>query len=334
MSRELSSTGPEHAVPVFTGPELGAAQSTPAIAGAARLTRFNRTERTVHWVQAVSFLTLLLSGFALQLPAIESLLGNRALLREIHLSGAFVFFFGPAIIALAGDRRSMGRDLAAVDTWDPDDLRWLVPFPLLRLAGIQTPPQGRFNAGQKLNAIFVVWSTFAFTLTGLVMWQNRRFPLDVVSKANAIHTTLAYVALAAFLGHLYLATAYPQTRHAFRAITEGWVRADWAALHHPKWLQGLAVPPTAPAYDGVRAILQVLLGAAAALLFVRSLFFALGANTTDKVTSWLYAVTAWPGVAGIHPQTAVHILDWPALGYLAVCLVAWRAVDGMRHWQR
>ena len=320
MTTEVSAVG-------SVAPEQ---EGAPAAGKADRIVRFTRTERATHWMQATSFLVLLISGFALTLPTIESLLGHRALLREIHLSSAFFFFFGPAIIALAGDRRSIALDVEAVDVWDHDDLRWLIPFPLLRLFGISTPPQGRFNAGQKLNALFVAWSTVAFTVTGLVLWQNRRFPTDMVSQANTIHTLLAYVALAAFLGHLYLATAYPKTRHAFRAITQGWVRVDWAEHHHPKWVQRALPATLPPAYDGLRTGLQIVLGWAIALFAVRVLFFALGANVTDKVTSWLYDVTAWPGVASIAPQTAIRIADWPALGYLIVCLVAWLTVDRMR----
>ncbi|HEX6506338.1 MAG TPA: cytochrome b/b6 domain-containing protein [Chloroflexota bacterium] len=295
-----------------------------------RVRRFTRTERGVHWVQAISFLILLLSGFALSWPAIEGAFGHRALLREIHLSAAFFFFFGPAVVALAGDRRSVAQDVDAVDTWDADDLRWLIPFPILRLFGVRTPPQGRFNAGQKLNAIFVVWSVLAFSMTGLILWQNRRFPSDLVSRANTIHTLLAYVALAAFLGHLYLATIDRKTRPSFRAITEGWVRADWAREHHPKWLQTLATPPAAPAYDGLRTGIQIVLGAFVALFASRLLFFALGANTTDWVTDKLYAITAWPGVAGTVPATGVRVADWPALGYLILCGVAWVAADQLR----
>src|SRR5579884_2753316 len=172
----------------------------------ARVERFTRTERAVHWVQAASFLALLITGFALMSPQIEGLFGHRELLREIHLSGAFFLFFGPAIVALAGNRASVARDVKAVDTWDADDLRWLIPFPVLRLFGVQTVPQGRFNAGQKLNAIFVAWSTLTFTVTGVILWQNRRFDTTLVSRSNDVHTALAYIALLAFVGHLFLAT--------------------------------------------------------------------------------------------------------------------------------
>lgn len=295
-----------------------------------RLARFNRTERAVHWVQAAAFLILLISGFVLQLPLFESIIGHRELVREIHLSSAFFFFFGPAIVALSGDRRSIALDVASVDTWDADDLRWLIPFPILRLFGVRTPPQGRFNAGQKLNAIFVVWSTITFSVSGLIIWQNRRFSIDLVQHANTIHTYLAYIALVAFLGHLFLATGYSKTRHAFRAITQGWVRVDWAEHHHIKWAQGTVITMPAPAYDGLRATLQIVFGSAAALFAIRVLFFALGANPTDQVTNRLYALTAWPGVAQLQPQTGIHLADWLAVGYGVLCLVIWIGLDQLR----
>ncbi|GAC1444252.1 MAG: hypothetical protein NVSMB52_03400 [Chloroflexota bacterium] len=308
----------------------GEKPSQPALLASGRVQRFTRTERGVHWVQATSFLVLLLSGIILALPAFESFIGHRALLREIHLSGAFFFFFGPAIVALSGDRRSIGLDVASVDTWDRDDLRWLIPFPVLRLFGVRTPPQGRFNAGQKLNAIFVVWSSLVFTVTGLILWQNRRFSSDLVVQSNTIHTALAYLALVAFLGHLFLATVYPSTKHAFRAITQGWVRVDWAQHHHGKWLQSLGEPLSPPRYDALRTTVQIVLGSAACLFVVRVYFFALGANVTDKVTSRLYDVTAWPGTAAIHPQTGLHITDWGGIVYSVACIVAWVAVDQLR----
>ncbi|MGH2441792.1 MAG: cytochrome b/b6 domain-containing protein, partial [Chloroflexota bacterium] len=289
-----------------------------------------RTERAVHWMQASSFLLLLLTGLALQLPSIEAAIGNRELLHEIHLSAAFFFFFGPALIALSGNRQSVSRDVTSVDTWDGDDLRWLVPFPLLRLFGVRTPPQGRFNAGQKLNAIFIVWSTLTFTVTGLIIWQNRRFNTTLVSHANSIHTWLAYIALVAFLGHLYLAVGYPKTRHALRAITQGWVRREWAVEHHAKWVREGAAAYVAPAYDRWRTAAQLILGTFVCLFAVRVLFFDLGANVTDKVTTWLYDATAWPGTASTHPQTAVHIADWRAIIYFVILLIAWMVIDQLR----
>jgi formate dehydrogenase subunit gamma len=283
-----------------------------------RVLRFTRTERAVHWVQATSFLVLLISGYALALPAVEAVLGHRAVLREVHLSAAFFLFFGPAVVALAGDRTSVAEDVRAVEVWDEDDLRWLAPPPLRGPA-----PAGRFNAGQKLNAIFVAWSTLAFALSGLIMWQNRRFPLGAVQRANVIHTDLAYLALLVFLGHLYLSAVNPATRPSLSGMVGGWVDRAWALAHHPRWEATVGAEPRPRRREAAWTAARIALGAAVVLFAVRVFFFYLGANVTDAVTSWLYGLTAWPGVAVLAPRTGVRIADWPAIPYLLAAAGVW-----------
>jgi formate dehydrogenase subunit gamma len=285
--------------------------------------RFTRTERAVHWVQAGSFLLLLVTGFSLGLPAIEGLFGHRELLRQVHLTGAFLYALGPMVIALGANRASVARDVHEVEVWTEEDLHWLIP-------GSESS-SGRFNAGQKLNAIFVAWCTVAFTLTGFIMWQNRRFPLDVVSRANTIHTDLAYIALAVFLGHIFLATTWPRTRGAFPSMIRGTVGRDWARDHHPEWLPDTDGGAAPSAREILVSTLHIALGWFAALFAARFLFFLIGANVTDGTTRWLYDVTAWPGTASIAPQTGVHLADWPALIYLAVLIAVWKLVSRRKH---
>lgn len=281
-----------------------------------RVRRFSATERAAHWVQAVSFLALILTGYGLMLPAVEGIIGHRDLLREVHLSAAFFLLLGPSIVALAGDRRSVSEDIAAVDTWDADDARWFL--------GRGEP--GRFNAGQKLNAIFVAWSTVAFGITGFILWQNRRFPLDVVARANSIHTLIAYLALAAFLGHLFLSTVYPATRPSLPGMVGGTVDEDWARAHHPRWRPLPAVPSP---YEAARTTVQIAAGSFAALFAVRILLVGIGANTTDAVTAALYALTAWPGVS-VPPHTGVPEFGWAPLIWLAVLVAVWLLADRLR----
>ncbi len=292
------------------------------IAAANRVLRFTRTERAVHWVQASTFILLLLSGFGLSLPAIEGLIGHRDLLRQLHLTVAFFYAIGPTVLALGANRASVARDVRDVETWDGQDVRWLLP-------GSDTEP-GRFNAGQKLNAIFVAWSTVAFTLTGFIMWQNRRFPLDVVSRANVIHTDLAYIALLVFLGHLFLATMWPHTRDSFWAMIGGTVRRDWARSHHPRWHPAGAINPPPAGREIALSAIRIALGWFIGLFAARWLFFAIGANTTDAVTRWLYDVTAWPGATLPTPQTGVHVMDWPGLIYLVLLIIVFRFANHPR----
>jgi hypothetical protein len=76
--------------------------------------------------------------------------------------------------------------------------------------------------------------------------------------------------------------------------------------------------------------MQIVLGSAISLFLSRFIFFAIGANTTDKVTGRLYDVTAWPGVASVSPKTGVQVGDWPALAYVLVLMLAFLAVDQLR----
>lgn len=299
-----------------------AVQSPARLERAAAVLRFTRTERAVHWVHAVTFLTLLVTGLVLSTASLEGIVGHRALLRELHLASAFFFVFGPALIALAGNRRAVEADVEEVDRWSADDARWL-RHPSLD-GGPALPPQGKFNAGQKLNAIFTLYATFAFTLSGLILWQNRRFPFSVVTQANTVHTALAYFALAVFFGHLYLAAIHPATRHALRGMLGGRVRRAWAAHHHAAWPAEDEEGPLTPR-GALRTAVLLALGLEVAALLTRAGFIALGANATDAVTGAIYRWSALPGTL-VSPGTGIHVLDVAAALWAGFLILAWRAV--------
>jgi formate dehydrogenase subunit gamma len=288
-----------------------------------RVLRFTRTERAAHWVQAVTFLTLMATGLAISLVQIEALIGHRSLLREVHLAAAFFFVFGPTLVSLAGNRVAVAADVRDVDEWSADDARWLLHPQLEPTDG--TPPSGKFNAGQKLNAIFTLYATFAFGLTGLILWQNRRFPIAVVAQANTIHTYLAYLALLVFFGHLYLAAIHPATRHALHGMVSGSVNRDWAARHHPRWPAGLSEPPLDPR-SLLRPAVLLVLGLEVALLMVRTLFEVLGANDTDAVTGLIYTLSSLPATIS-HHVTGAGALDVAALLWAGLLAVVWLAVN-------
>ena len=46
--------------------------------------RFSRTERTLHWVNALGFLWLLATGLILYLPSLAVLVGRRPLVKDMH----------------------------------------------------------------------------------------------------------------------------------------------------------------------------------------------------------------------------------------------------------
>ena len=46
--------------------------------------RFSRTERTLHWANALGFFVLLATGLMLYLPSLAVLVGRRPLIKDVH----------------------------------------------------------------------------------------------------------------------------------------------------------------------------------------------------------------------------------------------------------
>ena len=189
--------------------------------------RFSRTERMLHWANAIGFFGLLATGLILYLPSLAVLVGRRPLLQSLHFWSGIGWVCILVAIALLGDRRGIARLAREVDRFDRDDLRWLL--------GRKPAPQGRFNAGQKLNTALTAAFTVLFLVSGLLLWFGERDTRFRFAGTVVLHDGLMYVALVLLVGHLYLALIHPATRHALRGITVGTVDEEWAARHHAKW---------------------------------------------------------------------------------------------------
>ena len=196
------------------------------MAARPRLLRFTRTERTLHWVHASAFLILLTTGLALYLPSLAELVGRRPLLKNIHVYTAVAWAAAIVLVVLLGDRRSLRRTIHEIDSFDLDDRDWLRR---------RKAPQGRLNAGQKLNAAITAAFAILFAVTGMLLWLGERDTRFRFAQTILIHDWLTQISLVLFLGHLYLAVIHPSTRHALNGMTRGWVDAEWAERHHEKW---------------------------------------------------------------------------------------------------
>jgi formate dehydrogenase subunit gamma len=195
-----------------------------------RLRRFSRTERTVHWVYAAAFVVLLVTGLCLYLPSLAELIGRRPLLKTIHVYTALAWIAALVVVVAVGDRRSLRATIHEIDIWDRDDRDWFK---------FRHPPQGRLNAGQKLNAIVTASFAILFTVTGGLLWYGERNTRFRFADTILIHDWLMYVSFFLFVGHLYLSLIHPRTRHALNGMTRGWVDEEWALQHHRKWAEEL-----------------------------------------------------------------------------------------------
>jgi formate dehydrogenase subunit gamma len=196
------------------------------------LPRFTLTERLIHWVHACAFFALLGSGLALYLPALSIAVGRRPLVKSVHIWTAVAWAAALVLIVVFGNRRAVAQTVREIDLFDQDDGRFLT--------GHLHAPQGRFNAGQKVNAILTAAFAVLFAVSGFLLWYGERDTRFRLPGAYYLHDSLMFLSLALLVGHLYLAVIYPSTRHALRGITAGTVREDWARAHHAKWVDELA----------------------------------------------------------------------------------------------
>lgn len=206
-----------------------------------RVKRFNGTQRALHWSHAITFLLLLATGLILLVRPLGEAVGHHLQVLTFHEYFAIFYCTGPLLWLLLGDRRSLLRDVRSFDEWDEDDLDWLKGALRRGPSSPALPPQGRFNAGQKLNGILTIAATLGFIVTGLILWHAPFLPdwlktSTVSSNAIFLHQLLTYASIGLVAGHIYLAALARSTRPALTTILDGTVPLSYARAHHAKWV--------------------------------------------------------------------------------------------------
>jgi formate dehydrogenase subunit gamma len=195
------------------------------------LARFDRVERAAHWSTATLFGVLMLTGAALYAGPISTLVGQREVVRTIHV-GAGLLLPLPLLIGLGGRwGRALRRDLRRLGRFDDDDRRWL------RRSTRDDARLEKFNPGQKLNAAFLGSAIVVMLGTGIVLKWFSLFSLTTRTGATFVHDWVALGIWISVLGHIMLALRDPD---ALRGMLHGAVPARWARLHRPRWYEAEA----------------------------------------------------------------------------------------------
>jgi formate dehydrogenase subunit gamma len=204
--------------------------------------RYATVTRINHWITAICFVLLTLSGVAMFHPIfffLSSLFGGGQWTRAVHPWIGIVL-----VLSYAGLVVQFWRE----NLWNQDDTAWLRKFNLVLVNEEEGVPEvGRFNAGQK----FVFWAMAllipVLLFTGLVIWEvyfGAFTPLVVQRAAILIHSLAAIAAILVWIIHVY---AGLWVRGSLRAMMRGDVTPGWAWRHHRKWLRGLgATKSTGP----------------------------------------------------------------------------------------
>ena len=117
---------------------------------ADRVNRFTVSERAVHWLTALAFFSLLVSGL---------LVGRRGTFHDVmyawHLASAGVLVGGVASIVVAGNRRALRPPRANWAICDARTARGSERYERACFPVRRNPRPARFNAGQKVNFTLV-----------------------------------------------------------------------------------------------------------------------------------------------------------------------------------
>jgi formate dehydrogenase subunit gamma len=198
------------------------------------VTRYATVTRLNHWLTAICFVLLTLSGLSMFHPIffwLSNLFGGGQWTRAVHP------WIGLVLVAsYAGLVWQFWRD----NLWTPDDEAWVRKIDRVLVNDEEHVPEvARFNAGQK----FVFWAMAlllpVLLFTGLVIWEvyfGAFTPIVVQRFAVLIHSLAAIAAILVWIVHVY---AGIWVRGSMRAMTQGWVTPGWAWRHHRKWLRQL-----------------------------------------------------------------------------------------------
>ena len=192
------------------------------------LERFTATERVNHWMVAICFILLALSGLAFFHPVFWPL-------TQFFGGGVWARIWHPFIGLLMAISFCLEfLNFQALNRMTPDDWEWIKRIKnLVAGSGQNMPMQGKFNAGQKLLFWAMAICIVLLFCSGLVMWRAYvTFPVVLVRLASVIHAAAGALMIGLILGHIYAAI---WTRGAIQAMIYGTVSRAWAKHHHEAW---------------------------------------------------------------------------------------------------
>lgn len=196
--------------------------------------RYTANDRSNHWITAICFVLLAVSGLAMFHPATSWMavfLGGGQWTRILHPFLGVVMFISFAVLV--------------VRFWhhnkiDQADKQWMKQIgDVLTNREDRLPKIGMYNAGQKILFFVLIASMVGLLLSGIVIWRAYfafYFPIDVVRFAALLHAFSAFVLICSIIVHIYAAF---WVKGSIGAMVRGTVTYGWARKHHPRWFESV-----------------------------------------------------------------------------------------------
>ncbi|NLC36078.1 MAG: formate dehydrogenase subunit gamma [Alcaligenaceae bacterium] len=201
--------------------------------------RYSTSQRINHWIIAITFVLLAVSGLALFHPSfywMSNLLGGGVWTRILHPFIGVVMFLCFFVFAA----RMFTHNFI-----QKRDLEWVRRAPeMLNLKEENLPEQGRYNGGQKLLFFTLIFLMLGLLATGVVMWRSYfsyLFPIELIRVASLLHAFFGFAIICAIIMHIY---AGIWVKGSVKAMTRGTVTHGWAWKHHRAWLREIRDTPT------------------------------------------------------------------------------------------
>ncbi|MEA2909927.1 MAG: formate dehydrogenase subunit gamma [Bradyrhizobium sp.] len=197
-----------------------------------KILRFKAFERFSHWLTAVSFVVLGLTGLnitfgkILLLPLIgpDAFAKVSQAAKYAHDFTSFSFMAGLILIAVIFFRDNL------LEKVDIDWLKQGGGFIKNKHA-----PAGRFNLGEKLVYWLSLAAGIAVSVSGfLLLFPFFGTDIAEMQLAQVVHAVVAVLFVALILAHIYIGTLGMEG--AFEAMGTGEVDLNWAKEHHDLWL--------------------------------------------------------------------------------------------------
>jgi len=219
--------------------------------------RFALSERTGHWLLAIAFIVLAITGLNMLYgrATLMPLMGKEAF-AALTLGGKWAHFVASAVFVVGLVWITVQWLRYNLPHWT--DLVWLA-----RGGGFITrshPPAKKFNAGQKIIFWLVVLGGISVTLSGIALLLPFEFAFfaktfaainsvlgtDLPTQLSAMeemqlsqlwHTIVALFLTAVIIAHIYIGTIGMEG--GFEAMGSGKVDLNWAKEHHNLWVEEL-----------------------------------------------------------------------------------------------
>lgn len=200
-----------------------------------RIKRWNAFERLLHWLTAVSFFVLAISGLSMLFGRVVliPLLGPKgfAVWADVAIglhNNVGPWFGGFVVVMIVMWMRHNIPNAA--------DIKWLKSGG--GIIGNAHPDAGFANAGEKVWFWFICTVGLVVIASGLVLnFPNWGFTRADMQLANMIHGVCSMAWVALWFGHAYIGSV--GSAGSLEGMTSGYVDENWAKQHHNLWVKSL-----------------------------------------------------------------------------------------------